>query len=107
MRLMKSDEKELIHLRSVERESDYIGMVTELSEVGTVKGIVNSVTDKLSAELYGTRVLGMVSVTLLSGNPVKNGDILRFSGTDYKVLSIAHYQSHDIITAERVNTDGA
>ena len=107
MRLMKRDERELIHLRPEEKQSDYIGTVTELSEVGTVKGIVNPVTDRLSAELYGTRVLGMVSVTLLSGNPVKNGDILRFSGADYKVLSIAHYQSHDLITAERTDTDGA
>ncbi len=106
MRLMKSDERELIHLRPVEKESGYIGTVTELFEIGIVKGVVNSVTDRLSVEIYGTRVLGMISVTLLSGNPVRNGDILRFSGADYKVLPIAHYQSHDLITAERTDKNG-
>ena len=107
MRLMKSDEKELIHLRPVERESDYIGTATELSEVGTLRGTVNPVTDKISAEIYGNRINGMISLTLLTPHSVVVGDVLRYMNEAYRVLSIAHYQSHDIITAERVKTDGA
>lgn len=104
MRLMNCDVEYIGHYRKESKASTYIGTVSKLTELGTLRGVINPVTDSVSVELYGERVHGMVSVTVLSGNALKIGDILRISGIDYKVLSIARYTLHDIVTAER--TDG-
>ena len=105
MRLMVRDIEYIGHYRKESKESPYIGTVSKLAELGTLRGVVNPVTDSVSVELYGERVHGMVSITVLSGNALKIGDILRISGVDYKVLSIAHYTLHDIVTAERTDSN--
>ena len=105
MRLMARDIEYIGHYRKESKTSTYIGTVAKLTELGTLRSVVRPVTDSVSVELYGERVHGMVSVTLLSGSALKIGDILRISGVDYKVLSIAHYSLHDMVTAERTDSN--
>lgn len=101
MRLMMDDLKAVTVYRKVEKESDYVGTVTELKEIAAVDCAVNPVTDKVSAELYGERIKGMVSLLTTDLNVIEVGDIVKIGGAGYKVLSVNHYSDHDSVTAER------
>ena len=101
MRLMKADLETVTVYRKVEKKSEYVGTVTELKEIAAVDCAVNPVTDKVSAELYGERIKGMVSLLTTDLNVIEVGDIVKIGGVSYKVLSVNHYSDHDSITAER------
>ena len=101
MRLMKADLETVTVYRKVEKKSDYVGTVTELTELATVDCVVNPVTDKVSAELYGERIKGMVSLLTTALNVIEAGDTVKIGEVSYKVLSVNHYSDHDSITAER------
>ena len=78
-----------------------VGTVTELTELATVDCAANPVTDKVSAELYGERIKGMVSLLTTALNVIEVGDTVKIGGVSYKALSVNHYSDHDSITAER------
>ena len=101
MRLMKADLETATVYRKVEKKSDYVGTVTELTELATVDCAVNPVTDKVSAELYGERIKGMVSLLTTALNVIEVGNTVKIGGVSYKALSVNHYSDHDSITAER------
>lgn len=101
MRLMKADLETVTVYRKENRKSDYVGTVTELTELATVDCAVNPVTDKVSAELYGERIKGMVSLLTTALNVIEVGDTVKIGGVSYKALSVNHYSDHDSITAER------
>ena len=98
---MKADLETVTVYRKVEKKSDYVGTVTELTELATVDCAVNPVTDKVSAELYGERIKGMVSLLTTALNFIAVGDTVKIGGVGYKALSVNHYSDHDSITAER------
>ena len=98
---MMADLEKVTVYRKVEKKSDYVGTVTELKEIATVDCAVNPITDKISAELYGERIKGMVSLRTTDLNVIEVGDIVKIGGVSFKVLSVNHYSDHDSITAER------
>ena len=77
--------------RKVSKKSDYVG----------ISAVVKPVTDSVSVELYGERVHGMLTIATTDKDTLKVGDIVRYDGADYKILSVAHYTMHDSATAER------
>ena len=101
MRLMMADLEKVTVYRKVEKKSDYVGTVTELTELATVDCAVNPITDKVSAELYGERIKGMLSLLTTAQNVIAVGDTVKIGGVSYKALSVNHYSDHDSITAER------
>lgn len=99
--MMTVDTRTLAVYRKVSKKSDYVGAVSELKQIATVDAVIKPITDSVSVELYGERVHGMLTIATTDRNTLKVGDIVKCDGTDYKILSVAHYTMHDSATAER------
>lgn len=98
---MTADTRTLAVYRKVSKKSDYVGTVSEFKQIATVNAVVKPITDSVSAELYGERVHGMLTIATTDKDALKVGDIVKCDGADYKILSVAHYTMHDSATAER------
>ena len=96
---MERDLRPVDVYRKSSAPSSYIGTVSKLAKIATVRAIVSPASDKLTAELYGKDAEHMITITAHSGSGIQASDVVQIDGAYYDVLSVRHYSDHDVANA--------
>ncbi|MCM1335304.1 MAG: hypothetical protein NC084_12825 [Bacteroides sp.] len=106
MRIMTRDLRTLPLDRAERTPSPYIGTKKEYRTIGTIRAMIQPVTDSLSAALYGNRITKMKNLVCPTGTDVRKDDLVGIDGEKYRIVSILAYTAHIAAVAEKEGQNG-
>lgn len=98
---MERDLRTLTLDRAERTPSPYIGTKKEYKPVGTIRAMIQPVTDSLLAALYGNRVAKMKNLVCPAGTDLKKDDLVGIDGEKYRIVSVLAYTAHLAAVAEK------